>query len=307
VCTLSKIFIIGYFFIRKGKGMLKDHLFPETLGEALAVLEEYKGRARLIAGGTDLIVDIRRKEFDFNAVVDIEKIDELRSIRKEGGKILIGSGVTFTELEENELIRNNALALAQAAGQVGSPQIRNRGTIGGNIVSAQPAADGALALFAFDAVLKIAGEKGVHEIPITQAYLEVGKSIIDPSKEILVGIQIEKRKKGEGSNYQRIAIRKAMALPILACGISIKAIGREIQFARISIGPVSNTPFRAARAEDFLKGKPLKEEVFQEAGKIVSEEVDPRDSKLRGSGVYRKYLAAVIVRRGLERAAAETS
>ena len=292
-------------YLEKAGVMLRDHLFPETIDEALGIMEEHKGKARLIAGGTDLVADIRRREFDFEVLVDIEKIEELRSIREEDGKILIGSAVTFTELEENELIRNNASALAQAAAQVGSPQVRNRGTIGGNIVSAQPAADGALTLFAFDAVLKIAEKEGIRQIPITQAYLDIGKSIINPSREILVGILLEKREKGEGSNYQRVAIRKAMALPILACGLFMKTIERSIQFARIAIGPVSNTPLRARRAEDFLKGKPLIEEVFREAGKIVSEEVAPRDSKLRGGAVYRKNLAAVLARRGLERVAEE--
>lgn len=285
--------------------MLRDHFFPETIDQALEIMEGHKGKARLIAGGTDLIADIRRKEIDFEVLVDIEKIGGLRSIREEDGKILIGSAVTFTELEENELIRNNASALAQAAAQVGSPQVRNRGTIGGNIVSAQPAADGALALVAFDAVLKIAVKEGIREISITQAYLDIGKSVIDPSREILIGIQLKKREKGEGSNYQRVAIRKAMTLPILACGLFMKTTERSIQFARIAIGPVSNIPFRARRAEDFLKGKPLVEEIFREAGKIVSEEVAPRDSMLRGSTVYRKNLAAVLARRGLERVAAE--
>ena len=285
--------------------MLRDHLFPKTIDEALALLKEYKGKARLIAGGTDLIVDIRKKEFDFEVLVDIEKIKKLRLIREEGGKIFIGSGVTFAELEENELVKANALALSEAASLMGSPQVRNRGTIGGNIVSAQPAADGALALFAFDATLEIVGVKGIREIPINKAYLDVGKSTINPSREILVGIRLEKRKKGEGSNYQRIAFRRAMALPILACGVFVKSMDRSIQFARIAIGPVSNTPFRARETEDFLKGKPLTAEVFQMAGEIASEEVNPRDSRLRGSRIYRKGLAAIIVKRGLEKAAAE--
>ena len=280
--------------------MIKDHLFPKTIKEALVLLKESKGKAKLIAGGTDLVPEIREKEFDFEVIVDIEKIKRLRSIREEGGKIFIGSGVNFTELEENELVKANALALSQAASLMGNPQVRNRGTIGGNIVSAQPAADGALALFAFDAMLEIANIRGTREIPIDKAYLDVGKSIIDPSKEILVGIRFEKRKKGEGSDYQRIAIRRAMALPILACGVFVKSIDRSIASARIAIGPVSNTPFRARETEEFLKGKSLTAETFERAGEIASEEVNPRDSRFRGSRIYRKGLSAVLVKRGLE-------
>ena len=284
--------------------MIKDHLFPKTIGEALALLKECKGKARLIAGGTDLIADIRRNEYDFEVLVDIEKIKKVKAIREESKKIFIGSGVTFSELEESELIRRNALALCRAASLMGSPQVRNRGTIGGNIVSAQPAADGALALFALDATLEIAGTKGIREIQIDKAYLDIGKSIINPSKEILVGIRFEKRQKGEGSNYQRVAMRRAMALPILACGVFVQSMDRSIASARIAIGPVSNMPFRARKTEDFLEGKSLTAEIFERAGEIASEEVNPRDSRLRGSSVYRKGLSAVLVKRGLEGASA---
>jgi carbon-monoxide dehydrogenase medium subunit len=284
--------------------VIKDHLFPKTIGEALAVLRECKGKARLIAGGTDLIAEIREGEPEFEVLVDVEKIKKLKAIREEGKKIFIGSGVTFSELEENELIRRNAFALYQAASLMGSPQVRNRGTIGGNIVSAQPAADGALALFALDAILEIEGTKGIREIPIDKAYLDIGKSIVNPSKEILVGVRFEKRKEGEGSNYQRVAIRKAMALPILACGVFVKSIDRLIASSRIALGPVSHTPFRAREAEGFLEGKSLSAETFERAGEIASEEVNPRDSRLRGSGIYRKGLSAVLVKRGLEGALA---
>ena len=285
--------------------VLRDHLFPNTVDEALAILKEHQGKARLIAGGTDLIVEIRDGTYDFEVLVDTAKIKKLRVIREEGSKIFIGSGVTFTELEESEFIQANASALSLAASLVGSPQVRNRGTIGGNIVSAQPAADGALALFAFDAVLEIAGVNGGREIPIGEAYRDVGKSAINSKKEILVGIRLEKRKKGTGSNYQRIAMRKAMALPVLACGVFVESMNDSIRSARIAIGPVSNTPFRAREAENFLKGKLITEKVLQKAGEIASEEVNPRDSRLRGSSIYRKEITAVIVGRGLEQAAAQ--
>jgi carbon-monoxide dehydrogenase medium subunit len=280
--------------------VIKDHLFPKTIGEALALLKECKGKARVIAGGTDLIADIRRNEYDFEVLVDIDKIKKLKAIREESKKIFIGSGVTFSELEESELIRRNTFALCRAASLMGSPQVRNRGTIGGNIVSAQPAADGALALFALDAMLEIEGTKGIREIPIDKAYLDIGKSMINPYKEILVGIRLEKRKKGEGSNYQRVAMRRAMALPILACGVFVKSINGLIQSARIAIGPVSNTPFRTRETEGFLEGKSLTAETFERAGEIASEEVNPRDSRLRGSSIYREGLSAVFVKRGLE-------
>jgi len=163
--------------------MLKDHIFPNTIDEALDVMEENEGKAIIIAGGTDLNLEIRGRKFDFEILVDLENIRDLRLVREEDERIMIGSTVTFTEMEANEIIKRNASALVQASAQVGSPQIRNRGTIGGNIVSAQPAADGALALFALDAVLTIAARSGIRKLPITKAYLGIGKSMIDPSQQ----------------------------------------------------------------------------------------------------------------------------
>jgi CO/xanthine dehydrogenase FAD-binding subunit len=147
--------------------------------------------------------------------------------------------------------------------------------------------------------------RGIREIPIEKAYLDIGKSAINPSKEILVGIRLEKCKKGEGSDYQRVAMRKAMALPILACAVFVQPMDRSMACSRIAIGPVSNAPFRARKTEDFLKGKSLTPEIFERAGEIASEEVTPRDSRLRGSRIYRKGLTAVLVRRGLEGALAK--
>jgi CO/xanthine dehydrogenase FAD-binding subunit len=285
--------------------MIVDHLFPRTAEEAIEILERHRDRATVISGGTDLIIDIRNKAFEFEVLVDTAKITRLRSIEEEGGKIFIGAAVTFTELETHRLVRDHFPALAQAASLVGGPQIRNRGTIGGNIVSAQPAADGALALHAFDATLEVAGSHGVREIPICEAYLSLGQSRINPSQELLVGIRMEKREPGEGSDYQRVAVRRAMQLPILACAVSLKATDQRVEWARVALGPVANIPFRAEKAEAFLKGKHLREEVFEEAGEVVFEEVSPRDSKLRGSRDYRKRLAAVLVTRSLREAAGE--
>jgi CO/xanthine dehydrogenase FAD-binding subunit len=285
--------------------MIVDHLFPRTTEEAVEILERHRGRATVISGGTDLIIDIRNKKFDFEVLVDTANMTRLRSIEEEDGKVFIGGAVTFTELETHRVVRDHFQALAQAASLVGGPQIRNRGTIGGNIVSAQPAADGALALHAFDAMLETAGPHGIREIPIREAYLGLGQSRINPSQELLVGIRMKKREAGEGSDYQRVAVRRAMQLPILACAVSLKTRNERVERTRIALGPVANSPFRAEKVEAFLKGKRLGDEIFEEAGEIIFEEVNPRDSKLRGSRDYRIKLAAVLVRRGLREAARE--
>ena len=284
--------------------MIKDYLFPSSVEESLELLKKYEGRARLIAGGTDLIVDMRREKPTFEILLDIERIDKLREIKEEECSIFMGAGVTFTELEESAVVNRHAEALALAASQVGGPQIRNQGTIGGNVVSAQPAADGALALFALNAQLEVASWEGTRAIPIQEAYQGLGKSLIDSTREILVGIRVDRLQGEAGSNYQRVAVRRALQLPVLGCGVFVKIRGGIIEMARLSIGPVANRPFRAYRAERFLKGKGLTEEIFQTAGKMVAQDVRPRESRLRGSSVYRKELAAVLIKRGLNAAGA---
>ncbi|MEW6265141.1 MAG: FAD binding domain-containing protein [Thermodesulfobacteriota bacterium] len=287
--------------------MIKDHVFPETVAEAVDLLDRYAGRARVIAGGTDLIIQMKKKEAEPEVLIDIQRIEALGRIEEENGRIAIGAGATFSQLEESELIRDNALALAQAAGQVGGPQIRQQGTIGGNVVSAQPAADGALTLFAFDAVVEVAGRPARRSLPLAQAYLGPGRSALDPRRELLVRILIEPRRRGQGSDYQRLALRRALQLPILAAAIWLDLQNGLIRSARISLGPVAPTPYRAVKAEEFLAGRPANEESFRQAGRLVSQDVNPRDSRLRGSGAYRREMAAVLVRRGLVRAAARAA
>jgi len=274
---------------------------PKGLYEALMLLEQAEGKGRVIAGGTDLVLQLKRGEYHIDLIVDIAGIEELRQIREEDGWIRIGAGVTHGEVAKNSLILREAKALAQGCGQVGSPQIRNMGTLVGNVVSGQPAGDGAIPLMALEAELKVVSCDGEHWLALEDAYRGVGLSAVDATKEVVTEVRF--RKSGEycATGFFRMARRKALALPILNGAISIllDASKRRIEKARIAVGPVAEKPFRSRKAETYLESSEISYENLLEACRIASEEANPRTS-IRGSALYRKEMVKVNLFRTIE-------
>ncbi|MCX5971884.1 MAG: FAD binding domain-containing protein [Coprothermobacterota bacterium] len=279
---------------------IRDHLFPTSPSEAIDMLLREDGKARLIAGGTDLTLEIRDHTNKFEVLVDVSRIPGLDRIHSDGYRIHLGPLVTMTQVEESRLLKEHAAALWEACSWVGGPQIRNRATLAGNIVSAQPAADGAIALVALNARLKVLGVKGERELMLSDSYIGVGRSAIDASREMIIGIEFEVQHQGEASAFRRMAQRKAMALPQLNCAVWIASSAGYCTNARIAVGPVATMPFRARQAEGYLIGKPLTDETISACAAAVEEEVQPRDSVLRGSGLYRKEMAEVLARETLK-------
>jgi len=279
---------------------VRDHLFPTSTLEAIALLQGEDGKARLIAGGTDLTLEIRDKTNSFEVLVDVGRIPGLDQILLDGDQIQLGPRVTMTQVEKSKLLQQYATALWEACSWVGGPQIRNRATLAGNIVSAQPAADGAIALVAMNAMLTILGSEGERSCVLSDSYISVGRSTIDSSREMITTIAFDKQRPGEASAFRRMAQRKAMALPQLNCAIWIASIDGQCQNVRIAIGPVATKPFRARQSEAYLAGKPLTEETLSACAAAIQEEVQPRDSVLRGSGKYRKEMTGVLAKETLE-------
>jgi carbon-monoxide dehydrogenase medium subunit len=277
---------------------------PQTIDEALAILEEFQGRAQIIAGGTDLLPQLRKRELELKALVDITRIPGLDEIRLEEGLIRIGALVTHTQIAKSSLIREKATALSEGASQVGSPQIRNLGTVVGNIVSGQPGADTAIPLLSLGAVVKVVGRGGERKIPLTEFFIDTGKTVIHSNQEMVTEISFPALKEEEASASLRLARRKALALPVLTTSVVISAdLKKKIfNFARIAIGPVAPIPFRAKEAEKFLTSAPIKEEVIKEAAQRAVQESTPRSSLLRGSEEYRKTMVGVFVERGIRKA-----
>jgi CO/xanthine dehydrogenase FAD-binding subunit len=284
----------------------QKYLVPTSIEEALAMLEEYQGQARVIAGGTDLIPQLKKKEREVQCLVDISRLDELKGMQLEGGMIRIGAGVTHQQLASSDLIWERAAVLAEGASAVGSPQIRYMGTVGGNIVNAQPAADTVIPLLALEAEAEVANSKETRLVPLESLFLRPGQSTVDASAEILVALRFRTSDGNQGSAFARLAKRKALSLPILNAGVVVRLDGDGTAFeeARLALGPVALTPFRARKAEEALRGKAVEGEAVQSALEIAAQEAKPRSNPLRASKEYRQEMVKVLLRRALERAVA---
>lgn len=281
--------------------MYWDHYYvPQTVTEALAVLAENSGTARIIAGGTDLMLQIRESKLKVSTLVDLSEIKDLACINEAGGWIEIGALTTHTQLAASPLIRTKARVLADAAASVGSPQIRNVGTIGGNVISAQPAADTTIALLVLDARVRFLNQDGEQVKPIREIFLGPGKSLIDPSREVVTAFEFKATAENEATAFMRHAKRKALALPIVNLGVWIKTDPARSRFedARIALGPMAPVPYRAENAEKVLIGAPCKASVIQEAMEVLAGEVTPRDS-IRGGAVYKREMAKVMLKRAV--------
>jgi len=284
--------------------MWQEYLFPSSVEEALAMLAEREGRARLVAGGTDLIIQLTEGRRAADCLVDITRIPELDRITLEDGMIVLGANVTHRQAAESSLIRERATVLAEACQAVGSLQIRNAGTLGGNVVNAMPAADGSTALLALEAEAEIADGTGRMWVPLRDLFVGPGVSRVDSTREMLTAFRFRALSERQGSALERIARRRALALPILICAVvvTLSEAGEDFESARIALGPVAPVPFRASHAEESLRGAPISLETMARAGEIAMQESHPRSSLLRAAKEYREEVIKVLVRRGLERA-----
>lgn len=275
---------------------VQNYTTPASLTEALEILKEGNGASRVTAGATDMFLDLEKKKKTADTLVDVRKIPELRKIEKQGDVLYIGGAMTHTEVENDPLVKEYFAALSKGASVVGGPQIRNVGTIAGNVVNAQPAADTAVPLFAFDAAAVVASVDGtVSETPIAALYAGPGKSTLDATKNILVGFKLPLGKYSV-SGFAREGKRNALTLPMLNLAAALKLENGVIAEASLAAGPVSTTPFRLTDAETFLKGKTPSAELFDEAGKLAEAQANPRDSLLRGGASFRKELLHYMVR-----------
>jgi CO/xanthine dehydrogenase FAD-binding subunit len=284
--------------------MWQEYLFPSSVEEALAMLAEREGRARVVAGGTDLIIELTEGRRSADCLVDITRIPKLDKIALEDGMIILGANVTHRQVSESPLVRERATVLAQACRAVGSLQIRNVGTLGGNVVNAMPAADGSIAMLALEAEAEIADGTGRKWVPLRNLFAGPGVSKVDSTRQMLTALRFHALSERQGSALERIARRRALALPILICAVvvTLSEDGGDFESAHIALGPVAPVPFRASQSEESLRGAPVSLETMARAGEIAVQESQPRSSLLRASREYREEIIKVLVRRGLERA-----
>lgn len=282
--------------------MLQDYLVPETIDQALSQLQDNKGKARIIAGGTDLLLDLKEGKKEAGILVDITRIPGLKAITLENGVVRIGAAVTHNQAAKSSIIREKASVLAQAARSVGSLQIRNSGTVVGNVLNAQPAADTAVALTALGAVAEIMSPAAKEYLPVEELYAGLGKSVLDSTSQLLTMVQFPALLKNQGSAFERLEQRKALALPMLNVAVVVSLAGEQFEWVRIVMAPVGTKPVRATEAESILTGARATSEVIEKAASAAIAQANPRDSALRGSREYRLEVLPVLVRRALESA-----
>lgn len=283
---------------------IKYYLQPPTLKEALEILVKNQGTAQVVAGGTDVIPQLRRGELQVDVLVDITRISGIESIKVEGKTLCVGALVTHAQVCSSPLLKERGLVLTEGAGALGSPQIRNIATVAGNLISGQPAADTSLPLLALNARVKIFSEKGEREVLLTEFFLEQGRTAIDSRREILTEIRFPALQENQGGCYLRLSKRKALSLPILALAtvVDIDPQKKIFKDVALAIGPVAPIPFRATRTEAMLRGASISKKTIEAAAEKASLESSPRSSFLRGSSDYRKEMVRVLVRRSLTQA-----
>ncbi len=282
--------------------MLKDYLLPETTAKAVSLLDNCKGQARIISGGTDLLLDLPDGKVATEYLIDISRIAELKEISLEDGVINIGAAVTHNQVAKSDLIREKAPALANAAGSVGSCQIRNSGTVVGNVVNAQPAADTAVALVALGASAEIVSSGGKTSIPVEKMYAGVGKSIVDSTAQLVTCVKLPAALAHQGSAFVRLEQRKALALPMLNVAVMVSLEEDKFEWVRICMAPVGPGPLRATAGEDVLRGAKISPELINKAARAAANQANPRSSALRGSKEYRLGVLPGLIAKALEAA-----
>lgn len=282
--------------------MFQDYLYPQSTQEAVSMLNRYNGTARIIAGGTDLLLDIPNGKVQTQCLIDISKLKELKTLEITDGLIKIGAAVTHNQVAKAKLIQENTWALAQAALAVGSLQIRNAGTVIGNVVRAQPAADTAVALVALGAKVNVVSASQERLIPVEEMYKGVGESIVDSTRELATSVSVPICQVNQGSAFERLAKRRALALPMLNVAVVVSLKNDRFEWLRIAMAPVGIGPVRATKVEEFLQGKTIDSLNILEASKLAIVEANPRNSALRGSKEYRIQVLPILVKRAIENA-----
>ncbi len=282
--------------------MWREYFRPQTLAEALALLAQYAPEARVIAGGTDLVVELDRRVRPPCTLVDITGVPGLDTIAQDAeGWIHLGPLVTHNDVVASALCVNNALPLAQACREVGAPQIRNRGTIAGNLITASPANDTIVPLMALDAVVTLRSLHGERRVRLRDFYLGVRKTVMQPD-EIMVDITFPAMRADQRGCFIKLGLRRAQAISVVNCAVVLTLREGVCHDVRIALGAVAPTIIRAEEAERLLEGQPLSDSNIERAAQAAAEASAPIDD-IRASAAYRREMVAVCVRRALQRIA----
>lgn len=281
---------------------IENYYNAETIKEAVTLLKEHP-EARIISGGSDVLIKIREGKMAGTSLVCIRDIKEIKGVGlMESGDIYIGAGTTFSSVAKDPVIRKYIPVLGEAVDQVGGPQVRNIGTIGGNVCNGAVSADSAPALFSLNAMLRIADGTGGRMVPIQDFYLGPGKVDLHQG-DVLTHIVIPGREyQGCQGHYIKYAMRNAMDIATLSC-CAVSKVDREsmaLEDVRLTFGVAAPVPFRCRETEQAVKGMKIGEELYARVEELVRQEIHPRDS-WRASRDFRLQIGGEIAKRALKR------
>lgn len=282
--------------------MWEKFITAVTVEQALSLLAEYGQEARIISGGTDLIVEIEHRMRSLKVAIDISRISGLDSIRLENGVFHLGAGVTHNQAAAHREVVEKAFPLATACWQVGSPQIRNRATIAGNLVTASPAGDTISPLIAMRSQVTVQSQqRGKRDVALEQFVLGVRRTTLEPD-EMMTVISVPALKENQAGTFIKLGLRQGSAISIANAAVILSFSSTlrqsEIVSARIALGAVAPTIVLAEEAQHYLIGKTLDDRVITEAARLAMQAAHPIDD-IRGSADYRRKMVEVLVGRAL--------
>ncbi len=277
---------------------MSRYINPGSMEEAVSLLSEYEGAAKVMAGGTDLLVQLKKGVLPPGYIIDLKGIPGQDNITYDEGRGLVINGMTTVRsIELSSIIKSRFCCLAQAASQLGTIQIRNRATIGGNVCNAVPSAETAPALLVLEAQLKLISADGERVVPIESFFLNPGQTVLSPY-EILTEINIPDLPAGSGSAYMAWTLRKALDLAMVGVAVVTTINNSILTEVRIALGSVAPIPIRARKAEALLQGQRLDDELLNEVGLVAAQEASPIDD-IRGSAEYRRKMITVLVKKAI--------
>ena len=287
-----------------GKLPVFDYYRPTTLDETLAIVERLDGNLSILAGGTDLLVAMKERRGKHPALLDIKSVPELNAIRFENGSACLGATATAREIAASAFVRERFPMLAHALKFLGSMQIGNRATIGGNLCNASPAADSAPTLLVLGASLKLVGKPGTRWIPVDKFFVAPRKTVID--HELLSEVRVPAVAPTGYGVFHKLGTRNApedIAIVSAAVYAVPDADKRAWQEVRIALGAVAPTPIRARYAEERIQGQPIDEKTADETGRVAAQQDAQPITDIRASAEYRRAVVGVLVKRALQQIA----
>jgi CO/xanthine dehydrogenase FAD-binding subunit len=267
------------------------------LEEAWEAAAQYPGEARYLAGGTDLLVQLKKGNLRPPLLISLKRVHHLSGVTVVGDWVHIGALTPVEDLARSEVLKRRSPLLPLAAAQLGSRQIRNMATLGGNLCNASPAGDLSTALLCLETELKVEGPRGARSGKLLDFFKGPGRTSLSPG-EVMTGILIPSAEKGWVWSYRKLGVRRAMEIGIVNVALGLKLEEGVCREARIALGSVAPTPIRARRAEKRMEGRPLVPELIEEVCELSAQESDPIDD-LRASRAYRMEMVGNLVRSGL--------